>query len=423
MLSSSLLLASSFLAVQALDNGLNLVPQMGWNTWNRYGCNTNESIIVTNAEAIKNAGLLDLGYNYISIDDCWQADARENGTNKPVADPTKFPSGISNLTARIAALGFAGTGLYSDAGKYTCGGKFGSLGYEDIDAQWYADNNVTYLKYDQCFSEGRYGTPTVAFELYYNMTMALNRTGVPILLAQCSWGQDGVWNWGTETANSWRMSGDIGQQFDRYDDRCPCEDSKTYCQLAGFHCSMMNILEKAAGIGQKGRPGSWPDLDGLQVGNNFFTEDEERLQFTMWTLMKSPLILGNDVTNLSNQTLSIITNKDLIDIHQDPLGGCAYRTLKVSDPSGGTIQVWRSNLAEGNKTMAIINASPTTQTLTISMSQDYLIDESLDERNASYQLLDLWANSTLFQTVQGNFSVEVPTHGVRAFKVVPVTTA
>ena len=78
--------------------------------------------------------------------------------------------------------------------RYTCGGKFGSLGFEEIDAKTYASWGVDYLKYDNCYNEGRAGTPQISYERYNNMSMALNATGRPILYSMCNWGEDGPWN-------------------------------------------------------------------------------------------------------------------------------------------------------------------------------------------------------------------------------------
>lgn len=152
------------------------------------------------------------------------------------------------------------------ARSYTCGRRFGSLGYEEIDAKAYAEWGIDYLskllqcfvlpnsstnpiEYDNCYNEGRHGTPEVSYERYAAMSRALNATGRPILYSMCNWGEDGTWNWATEIANSWRMSGDIkdvslgildiytdlmdAQTFDGYDDRCPCT-SMLDCKLPGY---------------------------------------------------------------------------------------------------------------------------------------------------------------------------------------------
>ncbi|GJJ08131.1 Protein argonaute mel1 [Clathrus columnatus] len=189
-------------------NGLAITPPMGWNTWNRFGCSVNEDLILDSAQAIVRNGLKALGYEYVIMDDCWHAATRDPETNAPRPDPERFPNGIKYVADRVHELGLK-FGIYSSAGRYTCAGRFGSLDFEEIDAKTYAEWNVDYLKYDNCFNEGRAGTPLISFERYANMSRALNATGRPILYAMCNWGEDGPWNFAPTIANSWRISGDI----------------------------------------------------------------------------------------------------------------------------------------------------------------------------------------------------------------------
>ncbi|CAE7071792.1 unnamed protein product, partial [Rhizoctonia solani] len=284
-------------SAKAADNGLARTPQMGWNTWNKFACDISENLILSAGKAIVATGLKDLGYNcgYQRTSPCvsmtqgamhsrcrsWHAASREAGTGKPVADSTRFPNGIKHLSDNIHSLGLK-IGIYSSAGLYTCGRRFGSLGYEQIDAKTYAEWEIDYLKYDNCYNEGRHGTPLISYERYANMSRALNATGRPILYSMCNWGEDGTWNWATEIANSWRMSGDIKDTFAGYDDRCPCT-SMLDCKLPGYRefkfagqfcipiftlskdCSVARILDFAAPLGQKAGPGRWNDLDMLEV--------------------------------------------------------------------------------------------------------------------------------------------------------------
>ncbi|EFP88576.1 hypothetical protein PGT21_036540 [Puccinia graminis f. sp. tritici] len=379
--------------VWAHDNGLAITPPMGWNTWNKYGCNINEDLILSAAKAIKSEGLDKLGYTYVNIDDCWQAPHR-GPNNEPIADPEKFPSGIKHLSNQIHALGLK-LGIYSDAGTYTCGKRFGSLGYEINDAQAYADWGVDYLKYDNCYNEGLSGTPSISATRYRTMRNALNDTGRPIVYSLCQWGEDQVWNWGATIANSWRISGDIYDNFDRPDDRCPCPDSSVPCPLAGFHCSVMNILEKAAGLGQKAGPGGWNDLDMLEVGNGGMSYDEYVTHFSMWALVKSPLILGNDVTKMSPETKSIISNKEVIAINQDAEHSAGYRVWKKPTPNGrqGNLQLWKSYLSHGEFVLAFINASPQQIGSYVISLSEFFIDEGQWPMSRTWTVKDLW-NST-----------------------------
>ncbi|QRV77914.1 glycoside hydrolase family 27 protein [Ceratobasidium sp. AG-Ba] len=259
-------------AAGAVDNGLARTPQMGWNTWNRFGCNIAEDLILSSANALVRTGLRDLGYKYVLMDDCWQADRREEGTGKPVAHPKRFPNGIKHVSNKVHDLNLK-LGIYSSAGVKTCAGRFGSLDYERIDAKTYAEWGIDYLKYDNCYNQGRSGTPLISFQRYANMSRALGESGRAILYSMCNWGEDGPWNWASEIANSWRMSGDIKDSFTGYDDRCPCTDMLD-CKLAGYHCSVTRILDFAAPLLQKGGPGRWNDLDMLEVGNGGMTFDE-----------------------------------------------------------------------------------------------------------------------------------------------------
>jgi len=146
---------------------------------------------------------------------------------------------------RIHALGLK-FGMYSSAGFYTCGQYPGSLGYETQDAQTFASWGVDYLKYDNCYNGGQAGNQMISYNRYNVMSQALNKTGRPILYSLCNWGEDSPWNWAQTMSNSWRMSGDIYDSFSRPDVRCPCTGDEGFgnCALPGFHCSVMNILNK-----------------------------------------------------------------------------------------------------------------------------------------------------------------------------------
>lgn len=272
-------------------NGLNLVPQMGWNNWNAFHCDVNESLLINTANDMINYGLRDLGYNHIVLDDCWSVGRNESGylvadgkshphlrqyMNADIFTDNKFPSGMKAIADQMHDLGFK-FGMYSSAGVLTCGRYPGSLGYEQKDADLWASWGVDYLKYDNCFNQGQSGTPKLSFDRYKVMSDALNSTGREIVYAMCNWGNDDPYDWAYRIANSGRMSGDIYDSFNRPDDRCPCKEA-IGCAWPGFHCSVMNILNKMPTITSRTMSGYFNDMDMLEVGNGG-QSDEVSLQF------------------------------------------------------------------------------------------------------------------------------------------------
>ena len=289
-----------------LDNGLGRTPQMGWNSWNKFGCNINEELIKNTIDTLNSSGLIEAGYKYINLDDCWQNSRDENGTIVP--DESTFPNGIKPLVDYAHSKGLL-FGLYSDAGTKTCAGRPGSLGYEDIDAQTYADWGVDYLKYDNCYNEGK-----SSLERYPLMRDALNKTGRPIFYSLCQWGEEDVPTWGKGVANSWRTTGDISDNWN----------------------SMISIIDINDKSYQYAGPGGWNDPDMLEVGNGGMTIEEYKTHFGLWAISKAPLLIGCDITNMNNETKEILTNPEVIAINQDSLGeqGRKIKSKEVPYPDG-----------------------------------------------------------------------------------------
>ena len=273
-----------------LDNGLGETPQMGWNSWNKFGCNINEKLIIDTIDAIINTGLAEAGYKYINLDDCWQISRDSEG--KIIADPLSFPNGIKYLADYAHKKGLL-FGLYSDAGYKTCAGRPGSLGYEEIDAQTYAEWGIDYLKYDNCFTDG--SPPEKRYPVMRDALLQQNR---PIFYSICEWGINDPATWARSVGNSWRTTIDIYNSW----------DSMTYV------IDTNNMWHEYAG------PGGWNDPDMLEVGNGGMNFEEEKIHFGLWCISKAPLLIGCDITNISKETLEILTNPEVIAINQDPLG-------------------------------------------------------------------------------------------------------
>lgn len=325
--------------------------------------------------------------------------------------------------------------IYSSAGVLTCARRIGSLGYEEVDANSWSQDGFSYLKLDNCYNQGQAGTQKLSFDRYNAMSQALSKTtGEPILYSMCNWGEDWPWLFATEIANSWRISGDIYPSFNRDDDRCPCTDI-THCNLQGYHCSIAKILDFAASLGPKSYPGAWNDLDMLEVGNRGLSLDESLVHFSMWAMVKSPLILGNDLTKLTNQTRAIIKNKHVIDISQDAMGSAAIRLWKNKEEDGNT-QLWKASLSNGAYAVAVINVSESPKNVTISM-KDVFFDEyheGQDLDTEPWNAYDLWkgvdfskdptepVSMDIMKIAGSPFTntlpeVTIPVHGIKLFKL------
>lgn len=218
LLLTTLLLSGPAAAVSF--NGLAVTPQMGWDNWNAFGCDVDAALLASSARAIVDLGLRDLGYQYVVLDDCWSSGRNTSGNGSIVVDAAKFPDGMAAVADDIHGLGLK-FGMYSSAGRYTCGQYEASLGHEAVDAQTFADWGVDYLKYDNCYNQGEAGTQYLSRNRYNVMSEALQATGRKILYSLCNWGEDYPWNWGSTISNSWRITGDVYDSFDRPDARCP----------------------------------------------------------------------------------------------------------------------------------------------------------------------------------------------------------
>ena len=345
-------------------------PQMGWSSWNKFQGNINEDIIKGIADAMVSSGLRDAGYTYINIDDCWHGQRDADGFIQP--DPKHFPSGMKALADYVHARGLK-LGIYSDAGTETCAGRPGSLGHEYQDALQYARWEVDYLKYDWCNTTNV--NPRGAYQL---ISDALRAAGRPIFLSMCEWGDNQPWRWARDIGHSWRIGPDIWCSFDS------TRVFPTYVQYSVLDCINKNdSLRRYAG------PGHWNDPDMLEVGNGL-SVNQDRAHFAMWCMMASPLILGNDVRNVSAETKAILTNRDLIAINQDRLGVQGLRFL-----SRDGLDYWFKPLANGDWAMTIFN--PTRKPIACNLNwQDFnFTDDEVSKRSTEfdkyiYKVKNLW---------------------------------
>ena len=311
-------LSYCILEIFPLDNGLGKTPQMGWNTWNKYGCNINSELIEKSITFLANSELYDAGYRYINLDDCWQEEERDSTTNKIVPDRNRFPKDIKMLSGSAHRNNLY-LGLYSDAGTKTCAGKAGSLGYEDIDAKTYAEWEIDYLKYDNCYNENK-----PAKERYTAMRDALKNSNRQIFYSICNWGEEDIPQWGKDVGNSWRTTGDISDMW----------------------LSMLRIIDINDQYHQYAGPGGWNDPDMLEVGNGGMSLVEYKTHFSLWSISKAPLIIGCDITNMTKEIKDILINKEVIAINQDSLGeqGRKIKRMYVQLPKDFTPSLFKSEI-------------------------------------------------------------------------------
>ena len=396
--------------------GLAETPQMGWNSWNKFACDINEELIKATADKMVELGLVDAGYVYLNLDDGWHGERDQQGFIHE--DPQKFPSGIRALADYMHERGLK-LGIYSDAGTNTCACYAGSLGHEYQDAFTYASWGIDYLKYDWCYTQNL--NPIGA---YTTMRSALKRAGRPILFSICEWGSNKPWEWAADIGHSWRTTGDIGVHFTpvpvTYD-----ENGRPRWRPQ----SVLEILDQNEPLRPYAGPGHWNDPDMLEVGNGMSVA-EDRAHFTLWCMMAAPLILGNDLTNMSDETLAIITNRDVIAIDQDPLGVQGLRLKKEGD-----LQYWFKPLYDGAWAFCLLNAGPEDATVELDWEAldftDELSGRSTSFTEVNYLAKNLWnvadkpfrtraKGKKRGQTVGAKVIVVVPSHDVLTYRLTPL---
>lgn len=379
-------------------NDLALTPPMGWNSWNTFETNIDENLVKETADIMVASGMAAAGYTYIVLDDGWMAKERDAKGNL-VPDPIKFPSGMKSLVEYIHAKGLK-FGLYNCAGTHTCAGYPGTRGYEYQDARFYADLNIDFLKYDWCNTEG-----INAKEAYTTMSNALQTTGKPIVFSLCEWGDNQPWDWGKPVGNLWRISGDIYPCFD-----CEFKHEQGNWSSWGF----MKIIEMRKNIRKFSGPDHWNDFDMLEVGNGM-TNNEDKAHFTMWSMMSSPLIAGNDFRKMSKETLAILSNKELIAVNQDKLG---IQGFKYSAKDG--LEIWVKPLSDGNWVITFLNRSDVTKKIYFDWIKEVIRDVDFNlETNFSttnYKIIDLWKNKEVGNTKK-IFISDLSSHDVITLKL------
>ncbi len=363
------------------DNGLTRTPPMGWNSWNKFAGKVDDAAVRGMADAIVASGMDKLGYVYVNIDDTWQAgrDAAGNITTN-----TKFPD-MKALADYVHSKGLK-IGIYSSPGPKTCALYEGSFGHEVQDANTYAAWGIDYLKYDFCGGRLIYKSTQEDLQpLYQKMGEALQNTHRPIVYSLCEYGDGDVWKWGTKTGgNLWRTTGDIRDEW----------------------ASMERIGFSQIDIASYTRPGHWNDPDMLKIGNGGMNAEEYRTHMSLWSMLSAPLMAGNDLRTMTDETKSILMNAEVIAIDQDP--AAKPTTLLTQE---GKMEILVRPMQDGSMAVGIFNRGD-------APAEGKLAWDSLKmgALNKKWKVRDLWKHADV--PVSGaTFAANVPAHGVVLLRV------
>ena len=359
-------------------------PPMGWNSWNHFNKNIDDATVRAQADAMVASGLRDAGYMYINIDDTWEGERDANGR---IRSNSKFPD-MKALADYVHSKGLK-LGIYSSPGNKTCAKYEGSLDHEEQDAQTFAEWGIDYLKYDLCgLRDAMKQAPSpeaahrMMVDAYSKMHRALVKTGRPIVFSLCQYGNDAVWTWGASVGgNLWRTTGDISDRYSR----------------------MAEIGFSQAGLAKYAGPGHWNDPDMLEVGNGGMNLEEYRTHMSLWALLAAPLLAGNDITKMTPETVSLLTNHDVIAIDQDPSGIQGDRVT-----AEGPTEVWARPLADGSKAVGLFNRHPQPMEIRTDFRQIGF--------HGPVRVRDVWSGKDLGK-MAAEYRTLVPGHGVVLLKV------
>jgi alpha-galactosidase len=358
-------------------------PPMGWNTWNTFGTRINEKLIKETADAMVSSGMKDAGYVYLVLDDAWMAKTRDANGNL-FGDPVRFPSGMKALGDYIHQKGLK-FGIYNCGGTKTCAGYPGSHRFEQQDANSYASWGVDYLKYDWCNATG------LNSQLSYKaMGDALYAAGRPVVFSLCEWGTTRPWLWAKDIGHLWRTTGDIVPAYDGE------PNSMGWKRIIDFEAEYR--LERYAG------PDHWNDADMLEVGNGNMTLAESRGHFSMWCILASPLMAGNDIRKMTDEIRGVLTDKEVIAIDQDPLGKQGYRFAKEPDK-----EIWVKELDRGDWAVCVLNTTSAPAEVTINWKDLIFL-------NGVYTSRDLWEKKEI-GTTEKNYTAKVDSHDVLVLRL------
>ena len=389
---------------------LALTPHMGWNSWYVWENHVTDRIMRAAADAMVTSGMIDHGYMYINIDDCWAV--REDSKDPTLLGEPRNAEGMVNsnkrfpdmnaLTDYIHKKGLK-AGIYTSPGPTTCAGHIGAYQHEELDVRRFVEWGFDFLKYDWC----SYGDIAKESNLenfqkpYKQISAILKEQKRDVILNLCQYGIGKVWEWGREVGgNSWRTAGDLGGSF---------EGIGAAIFRDGFDVYSKDKLHLFA------RPGGWNDPDYLLIGylSNWrgqtvptpLTPNEQYAHISLWCLVAAPLIFSGDITRLDEFTLSLLTNDEMIDIDQDPLG-IPGRRVAVDEER----EVWVKELEDGSVAVGLFNRGEFPSMVTAKWPDLKL--------SGKQKVRDLWRQKNV-GAFEDQYSAKIPRHGVVMVRMWP----
>jgi len=364
-------------------------PMMGWSSWNNFRVNIDEKLIKEQADALVKSGLKNAGYNFINVDDGYFGGRNAKGELQ--YNKKRFPNGMKAIADYIHSKGLK-AGIYTEAGITSCaaiwdqdtiGTNSGLYNHDEEDLTLFLKTwGYDFLKVDWCGAEKMNLNEQIRYTQIANWIKVIKPQ---VLYNICRWKFPG--EWAPLIADSWRVSGDIANNFK----------------------SILHIINQNADLWRYCSPGHFNDMDILQVGRGM-TFEEDKTHFSLWCMMNSPLLLGNDLRSISKQTLSIVTNKELIDLNQDPF---CYQARRLQDSLG--VQFWAKPLASaesGEVAVALLNTNNVATEVILD------IDKVGIDTKQAYVIRDLWKHENITPSPNNTMpTFSVPAHGVMVFKI------
>ncbi len=387
-----------------------LTPPIGWNGWNSWARNIDREKVMSSARAMVSKGLSRHGWTYINIDDAWQG--QRGGKYKAILPNEKFPD-FKEMIDSIHALGLK-TGIYSTPWISSYAGypggssdfesgifpdsvrdnkrayrHLGKYRFETEDARQMADWGIDYLKYDW----------RIDLNSAERMSAALKKSGRDILYSLSNSAPFDLASDWARISNTWRTGPDI-------------RDSWTSLYLSAF------TVDKWAPFAGRGH---WNDPDMLIVGKvttgadlhpTRLTPDEQYSHVSLFSLLAAPLLIGCPIEQLDDFTLNLLTNDEVIEIDQDPLGKPARL---IANENG--VEIWVKPMADGSLAVGLFNTgnfgkSPESyfrwgDEKPVSFEFDF---DKIGQKG-NWKLHDVWRQKDLGE-FSGKYTTEIRHHGV-----------